>query len=144
MNESGTHSEKVLRRMPIGQHIIWMLTAISLAWYAWSNHKVLKEYRRVRDNFHMTDAEMADFAEHHQEYFDAMKRQDEMAAVIALAALVKLDGGDIEKAKSRLQTAISIYYRGHRDDRDSNVLRHITAFAATNAALSNAIYRKLE
>ena len=109
MNDSGTHSEKVLRRMPIGQHIIWLLTAISLAWYAWSNHKVLKEYRRVRDNFHMTDAEMADFAEHHQEFFVAMKRQDEMAAVIALAALVKLDGGDIEKAKSRLQTAISIY-----------------------------------
>jgi len=77
-------------------------------------------------------------------YFDAMKRQDEMAAVVALAALVKLDGGDIEKAKSRLHTAISIYYRGHRDDGDSNVLRHITAFAATNAALSNAIYRKLE
>ena len=130
--------------MRIGQHLIWLLTTISLAWYAWSNHKLLKEYRVVRENFRMTDAEMADFAAHRQEYFDAMKREDEMAAVIALAALVKLDAGDIEKAKSRLQTAVSIYYRGHRDDGDSNVLRHITEFAATNAALSNAIYRKLE
>jgi len=39
---------------------------------------------------------------------------------------------------------ISIYYRSHRDDGDSNVLRHITSFAATNAALSNALYRKME
>jgi site-specific DNA-adenine methylase len=144
MNDSGTHSVRVSRRMPMGQHIIWLLTSASLAWYAWSNHKLLKQYRIVRDNFHMTDEEMADFGKHRQEYLDAMKRQDEMAAAIALGALVKLDSGDLEKAKSRLQTAISIYYRGHRDDGDSNVLRHITTFAATNAALSNAIYRKLE
>jgi len=92
----------------------------------------------------MTDAEMADFGAHQQEYFDAMKRQDEMAAVIALAGLVKLDQGDLEKAKWRLRTAVSIYYRGHNHDGDSNVLRHITTYAATNVALSNAIYRKLE
>jgi len=102
----------------------------------------------VRDGFHVTDAEMAEgsanYMKHHAEYFEAMKRQDEFAATMALAALVKLDRGDIEKAKSRLEKTISIYYRGHRDDGDSNVLRHIVTFAATNSALSNAIYRKLE
>lgn len=92
----------------------------------------------------MTDAEMADFGEHRQEYLEAMKRQDEMAAVIALAALVKLDEGDLEKAKWRLRTMVSIYYRGHKLDGDSNVLRHITAYAATNSMLSNAIHGELE
>jgi len=130
--------------MRIIPHVLWLFTAAAFASYAWSNHKVLKEYRQVRDTFSMTDADMAEFAAHKGEYFDAMKRQDEMAAVIALAALVKLDNGDLETAKSRLQTAISIYYRGHRLDGDSNILRHITEFASTNAALSNAIYRKLD
>ena len=130
---------------------VCVLLGVGIGWYfgftrpaTRNQRKLLSEYQFVRDNFHMTDKEMADFGEHRAEYFAAMKRQDEMAAVIALAALVKLEQGDMEKTKSRLQTAISIYYRGHRQDGDSNVLRHITTFAATNAALSNAIYRKLE
>ena len=128
-----------------------LLVGIGLGWFfgytrpaAKNQRDLLRQYQYVKDNFHMTDAEMADFGEHQQEYFAAIKRQDEMAAVIALAALVKLDQGDIEKAKWRLQTEISTYYRGHNRDGDTNVLRHITTYAATNAALSNAIYRKLE
>ena len=124
---------------------------VGIGWYvgysrpvAKNQRKLLNEYQFERDNFHMTDAEMADLGAHRAEYFDTMKRQDEMAAVIALAALVKLDQGDIEKAKWRLETAISIYYRGHSHDGNSNLLRHITTYASTNAALSNAIYRKLE
>ena len=144
MNDSGTHPEKVSRRIPRGQHLIWLLLAGSLAWYAWTNHKVLKEYRIVRDNFHMTDAEMADFGTHQQEYFAAMKRQDEMAAAMALGALVKLEHGDIDQTRQVLEQTISIYYRGHRQDGATNLLHHIETFAATNASLSNAIYRKLE
>ncbi|MFO1477145.1 MAG: hypothetical protein U1F98_10895 [Verrucomicrobiota bacterium] len=131
--------------------IIAILLGVGIGWYfgytrptVKNQRKLLREYQITRDNFQMTDAEMADFAEHRQEYFEAMKRQDEMAAAMALGALVPLERGDVEKAKSRLQTTISIYFRGHRQDGDSNVLRHITAFAATNAALSNAIYRRLE
>ena len=130
---------------------VCVLLGVGVGWYlgftrpaARNQRKLLSEYQFVRDNFHMTDEEMADFGEHRAEYFAAMKRQDEMAAAMALGALVKLDQGDVEKAKSRLEMTISIYYRGHRLDGDSNVLRHITTFAATNAALSNAIYRKLE
>jgi hypothetical protein len=124
---------------------------VGIGWYvgysrptAKNQRKLLSEYQFVKDNFHMTDAEMADFGEHHAEYFEAMKRQDEMSAVIALAALVKLNQGDMEKAKWRLETAIAIYYRGHNQDGNSNVLRHITTYASTNVALSNAIYGKLE
>jgi hypothetical protein len=131
--------------------LLWLIVGIGVGWFsgymrptARNQRELLRQYQYVRDNFHMTDAEMADFGAHQQEYFAAMKRQDEIAAAMALGALVKLEQGDMEKAKSRLQTTISIYFRGHRDDGDSNVIRHITTFAATNAALSNAIYRKLE
>src|SRR5204862_6086041 len=96
---------------------------VSLVIVAKNQRKLLREYQVVKDNFKMTDAEMADFGEHRAEYFAAMKRQDEMAAVIALAALAGLERGDIQKAKWRLETAISIYYRGHSHDGDSNVLR---------------------
>jgi len=87
---------------------------------------------------------MAEWGGRLPEFFEASKREDEWAAAMALGALVKLEQGDEETAKSRLQKTISIYYRGHRLDGDTNVLRHITTFAATNAGLSNAIYRKLE
>ena len=131
--------------------LVCLLAGISVGWFlgyrrpvAKNQRELLRQYQIVRDNFHMSDADMADFGAHQQEYFAQMKRQDEMAAVIAFAALVKLDEGDLEKAKWRLQTEISIYYRSHNRDGNSNVLRHITTYAATNAALSNAIYRKLE
>jgi hypothetical protein len=138
------------RFLPSVVCVLCLLLGLSVGWYFGftrptrrDQEKLLKEYRYVRDNFHMTDAEMADFGEHQAEYLNALKRQDEMAAVIALGALVKIEQGDIATARSRLEKTISIYYRGHRDDGDSNVLRHITTFAATNAALSNTIYRKL-
>src|SRR5215467_13352754 len=128
-----------------------ILVGFGLGWYCGNTRPSLKDqrelltqYQLARDNFQMTDAEMADFAKHRQEYWDAMKRQDEMAATIALSALERLNHGDTDKAKHTLETTISIYYRGHRSDGDSNVLNHIDTFAATNASLSYAIHRSLE
>jgi hypothetical protein len=131
--------------------LVCLFIGFGAGWYfgytrpaARNQRELIRQYQYVRDNFHMTDAQMVDFGAHQQEYFAAIKREDEMAALIALAALAKLDQGDLDMAKGRLQTAISIYYRGHSFDGDSNLLRHITDYAATNAPLSNAIYRKLE
>ena len=131
--------------------LVCLLVGIAAGWYfgytrpaAKNQRELLQQYQYVRDNFHMSDAEMADFGAHEQEYFAAMKRQDETAASMALGALVRLERGDIERTRHVLEQTISIYYRGHRQDGDSNVLRHIETFAATNASLSNAISRKLE
>ncbi len=131
--------------------LLCLVLGIGTGWYfgytrptAKNQRELLAQYQYVRDNFHMTEAEMADFGVHQQEYFAAMRRQDEMAAAMALGALVKLERGDIDRTRHVLEQTISIYYRGHRRDGDSNVLRHIETFAATNASLSNAIYRKLE
>ena len=140
-----------MRRFTLNQYILFSICIlvgipilVELALVAKNQRKLLREYQLVKEHFQMTDADMADFAERRQEYFEAMKRQDEMAAAIALGALVRLDRGDIAKTRNVLEKTISIYYRGHRHDGDSNVLRHIETFAATNASLSNAIYRKLE
>lgn len=88
--------------------------------------------------------QMTDYAQHWHEYLDATKREDEMAATMALGALIRMDAGDTNRTKHLLETTISTYYRGHRTDGNSNVLNHIETFAATNASLSNSIHRPLE
>jgi hypothetical protein len=86
----------------------------------------LRELQANKDSFHQSE------------------QQDEFAAAVACAAFGRLEVGDIERAKHELLTTISIYYRAHRLDGNSNIITGIEAYASTNAALSNAIYRKLE
>jgi hypothetical protein len=124
---------------------------IGIGWYfgytrpsVKNQRELLRQYHYVRDNFRMTDADMAAFADHRQEYFDAIKRTDEFAAALSLASLRRLDYGNINGTRNMLELTISAYYRGHRQDGDSNLIFHIDAYAATNASLSNAIHRKLE
>ncbi len=76
--------------------------------------------------------------------FHQTKHQDEFAAAVALAALANLQRGQSQKAEHELATTLSIYYRAHRVDGDTNLIASIQAYAATNAALSNAIYRPIQ
>ena len=131
--------------------IVCLTVGIGVGWYfgytrptAKNQRELLKQYQYTRDKFHMTDAEMADWGEHMHEYFVAMQRQDEFAAAIALAAFTNLEATNTERAKWELETTISAYYRGHLHDGNTNLLHKIVSYAATNSALSNAIYRKLE
>jgi hypothetical protein len=78
------------------------------------------------------------------EYFTAMQRQDEFAAAVALLAFKRLEADDTNRAEWELATTVSAYYRGHRLDGNTNLLARIVSYAATNSAMSNAIYRKLE
>jgi hypothetical protein len=131
--------------------LIAILAGFGLGWYFGytrpslkNQRELLRQYQYVRDNFHMTDAEMADFGEHQQEYFDALKRTDELAAAIALGALRRLNHGNTDGTRHVLESTISTYYRGHRTDGNTNLLHGIDSFAATNASLSYAIHRPLE
>jgi hypothetical protein len=138
-----TRRVKALRFSLILPYATFLITAVSFAWYAWSNHNVLDNYRIVKEAFHMTDAQMADLGAHYQEYFESLMRQEEFAAAIALRVLHQLDMGDLEGAKANLRTTLSIYYRGHPDG-NTNIIFHIDRYASTNAAVSNAVHRKLE
>jgi hypothetical protein len=131
--------------------IVGLVVGCGIGWYfgysrpvAENQRKLLAEYQRVRDAFHATDEEMADFGGRLPEFWDAAKRQDEIAAAIALSVFHQLEGGDIDGAKKNLATTVSIYYRGHKYDGNTNVIAHIKRYASTNAAISNAIYRPLE
>ena len=131
--------------------LVCILIGVGIGWFfgytrpaAKDQRELLKQYQYVRDNFHMTDAEMADFGKHRAEYFEAMKRQDEVAAAIALGAFKNLEAANIEGAKWKLATTVGIYYRGHSRDGDTNLLARIVSCATTNAAISNAIYGKLK
>ena len=82
---------------------VCLLCGIGIGWLfgytrptAKNQRELLAQYQNARDKFHMTDADMADFGEHRQEYAAAMKRQDEMAAGTAYGALVRLERGDVE------------------------------------------------
>lgn len=76
--------------------------------------------------------------------FHETKQQDEFAAAVALAAFAKLQAGQAEKAEHELATTVSIYYRAHGRDGNTNLIASIVAYAATNSAMSNAIYRPVQ
>ena len=61
-----------------------------------NQRQLLQEYQKVRDAFHATDREMTDFGSGLPEVWESMQRQDEFAATMALAALVKIEAGDQE------------------------------------------------
>jgi hypothetical protein len=131
--------------------LVCILIGIGIGWFfgytrpvAKNQREVLKQYEYTRDKFHMTDAEMANFAKHEAEYFAAMERDDEFAAAVALNAFKNLEAGDTERAKWELETTVSGYYRAYSSDGNTNLIGHIVSYATTNSALSNAIYRKLE
>jgi hypothetical protein len=130
---------------------VCILIGIGIGWYVGFNRPVaknqralLKQYQYTRDKFHMTDAEMADFGKHEAQYFAEMQRQDELAAALALQSFKDLEAGHTQRVKHGLATMVSAYYRQYSSDGNTNLIRHIVSYAATNAALSNAIYRKLQ
>ncbi len=111
---------------------VCLLIGVGIGWYVGNSRAAQNQRRVVRElqegvkSFHLTEHE------------------DALAASIACSAFARLEAGETGKAKHTLATTISIYYRAHRVDGDRNLIAHIEAFAATNAAISNAIYRKRE
>ena len=105
-------------------------------------HKLLKKVHSVRGAFQGPDEHAADFGMKPPEFQDTLKREDDYAADMFLAALVKLEAGDTNTAKSRLIGAINLYYiRWHNNGGDSNVLRWIEKYAAQYPDLGAAILK---
>ncbi|MCW5556046.1 MAG: hypothetical protein KIS67_28295 [Verrucomicrobiae bacterium] len=129
----------------------FVVVGIALGWYfgytrpvGTNQRKLLEQYQTVRDKFQMTDEEMADYGKHYQDYSEATKREDELAAHIALGVLIRLERGDTEKAKRILEATIGTYYRRYGHTGHTNVIASIERHVATNASLSNAIYGELK
>lgn len=138
------------------KHIVTSLDCLTVrvgvGWYfgytrptAKHQRDLLAEYQYERDNFHMTDAEMAEAGPKIPQYFEDMKRQDETAAIYSLGAYKVFEQGDVERAKSRLLSAVGSYYRVyHNKGGDTNLLAHIKAAAQKYPAVAAEISRKIE
>jgi hypothetical protein len=103
-------------------------------------HKLLKKVYSVRAAFQDPDEHVSDFGMNPQEFQDTLKQEDDYAADMFLAALVKLEAGDTNTAKSRLIGAINLYYiTWHDNGGDSNVLAWIEKYAAQYPDLAAGI-----
>ena len=132
--------------------IVCLAVGIGVGWYfgytrptAKNQRELLAQYQYARDNFHMTDAEMAEAGPKIPQYFEDMKRQDEMAAVYSLVAYNLLERGDVELAKSRLLKAVGSYSRLYHDKGgDTNLLAKIEEAARKYPAVAAEIAKKIE
>jgi hypothetical protein len=85
----------------------------------------------VRAAFQPSEQRTPRFEAKPSEFQEILKREDDYAADIILAALVKLEAGDIDTAKRRLIGAIKLYHlTWHDNGGDSNVLGWIEKYAA--------------
>jgi hypothetical protein len=123
------------------------LFGVGVGWYfgytrptAKNYRELLSQYQYVRDNFHMTDADMAEAGPKIPQYFEDMKRQDETAAMVALGAFSTLEHGNVEGAKARLLRAVGGYYRVyHGKVRDTNFIATIERAARKYPAVAAEI-----
>ena len=131
---------------------VCMLIGVGVGWFfgytrpsAKNQRELLRQYHYVRDNFHLTDKEMAEAGPKIPQYFQDMKRQDEMAAVFALGAFKILEQGDTERAKRQLLKAVGSYYRVyHAKGGDTNFVAKIEEVARKYPAVAAEISRKIE
>jgi len=129
-----------------------VLLGIGIGWYfgytrpvVRHQRELLKEYRDVRDDLHMTDKEMADVGGKLPQVVEDMKRQDELAAVVALGALKLLEKDDVKGAKEALARPIGTYYRlYHAKGGDAKVLSAIEEAAQQYPAIAAEISEKGE
>ena len=132
--------------------IVCLLIGFGLGWslcYFGPNAKhyreLLAEYRYVRDNFHLTDTEMAQFGRDYKQYGKSLIREDELAAAVALSALKSLESGDTDAAKTTLLRPVGMYYRLYHDkDGDKTLLDGIAAAAKEYLSVATEISREPE
>jgi hypothetical protein len=127
--------------------IACVMLGVGIGWYfgytrpvAQQHRKLLKEYQCVKENFHLTDEEMADIGPKLPQYLEDMKRQDEMTAHVGLAVLKLLESDDIKGAKEVLARHIGgYYYVYHAKGGDAKLLSMIEEAAQQYPVLSAAI-----
>ena len=131
--------------------ILCISLGIGIGWYlgytrpaARSQRELLEQYQYVRDNFHLTDQEMAEAGPKIPQYFEDMKRQDETAAKFGLGGFRLLERGETDRAKQYLLKAVGSYYRlYHNKGGDTNFLFKIEEAARQYPLLATEISRKI-
>jgi hypothetical protein len=119
--------------------LVCVLAGVGIGWY-WGHSTAISAYQR--ENLPKVLAVSEAFVKQRAEHDRLAKPYEASGASKALWVLQSLDTNDVDGAKSELVQTIANYYQTHRDGGDTDILAAITAFAAKDAALSNAIYHK--
>ena len=132
--------------------LVCFLLGVGIGWYfsytrpvAKHQRELLRQYQDVKRDVQMTDAEMAEAGRRIPQYFEDVKRQDELAAIFALEAFKDLERGDTEETKRRLLQPIGSYYREyHEKGGDPILLAKIEGAAQEYPAVAAEISRENE
>jgi predicted negative regulator of RcsB-dependent stress response len=124
--------------------LICIATGIGIGWYFGHTRAITEYQREALKNLPTIEAQLADLNKQQAEDFKAAKPYMAESASIALTALKRLDSNNVEGARAMLALPVANYYRGHSNDGDTNLLARIATFAAKDAVLSNAMYRKFQ
>lgn len=116
-------------------------------WYLGYTRLVTKQYRVLRDSFHMTDKEIAEagvqIRDHMPEFMERMKRSDDMTAALALATFKRLEQGNVDGAKKLLLPWIGGYYRRyHTKGGDQKILANIEEAAEQYPDIAAEVAKK--
>lgn len=110
------HAILIVIGLFVGTLFIGTPIGLSVGWYfGYQRHaekqaKLIEEYKWVRESANMTDAEFAELGTKVPQYMEDVKRQDEMAAIVALSAFQSLERGEVDATKRHLASHIGIYY----------------------------------
>jgi len=130
--------------------LVCVMLGVGVGWYfgytrpvVKQQRQLLREYQEIRDDFHMTDEEMADVGRKIPQYIEDMKRKDEMAAIVALTAFKLLEKDDVKGAKQVLARHVGIYYvLYHEKGGDAELLSDIEEAGKQYPAISAQMTEK--
>lgn len=130
---------------------VCVLVGIGIGWYFGYTRPVTQKQRELleqgeyfREHTREFDADVAVFEKMRAEYAKQAEPWMASSASIALGALKDLKTNDLDGAKYRLAAIVAAYYRGHSRDGDTNLIKSIVTFAASDTAFSNAFYGPLK
>jgi len=97
--------------------------------YAKKQAELLAEYRSVKEEARMSDVEIAALGSKIPQFFEDTKRQDEMAAVVAVSAFQSLERGEVDATKRSLAKHVGSYYRLYGNGGDPRLIKKIEEMA---------------
>ena len=102
------------------------LFGVGLGWYFGYARPVARQYRYLRDHWHMTDHELAEMGAQMPQLFESVKRGDDLATTLAAISIIHLKRGEIDRVINILILQIASYYhRYHEKGGDPKVLKTI-------------------
>jgi hypothetical protein len=123
---------------------VTLLVGVGVGWYfgySQNRRELLMKYESLQIEVDSNTAAMwARNEARDKKAFETVNPWVTLTSKTALAALKDVDANNMHDTRVRLATLVATYYHFHSRDGDTNLLQQIVSYAATNSAVSNAIY----